>query len=663
MQGTRYSPYSNVPAGSSRGRGRGRGAYFKEKYGGGRSRELREERSGRDTPPTEVMNNSEGNCPVRTMRELASYLISIDRGSYGQYKGIKGYFAFDDGMQLFVDNVQSDPFAPPSKFRVRIPQESARFPADLFRTPVRRVALEDYITRQISTHVRSNKLHTPSNAGGGGWHGPKGADINIDTPGQQVLERTSLSITPAFVEARLTIGLPAQGRSILGRQACTLLTEVLPSLAAQTMRYAALDEQELRQFVESVEDQHTLRQLVKDAGLVSFVRNGAILPRESGASDRPMRGADVIPFVSPDSLRRVFTLPNRGVVEGMGVPRGITLIVGGGFHGKSTLLDALQVGIYNHIPGDGREFVVTDESVMKIRAEDGRSVTSVDISPFINNLPFEKDTTHFSTPDASGSTSMAANMQEALEIGCRGFLFDEDTCATNFLIRDRRMELLVSKENEPITPLISKIRSLYTEKGCSSILVVGGCGSYLDVADVVISMESYVPRDVTRKAKKIAADLPVALENGDLPYGPITDRIIVPKSHANNVPVQHDWHSEKGASEDSPLPQQRRSGKSKAIHTFLISLDGVDVNLSALEQLAHPSQARCIVDAALYVRDKMQGESRLTLKELVAALEREWDEKGIDCVHPFAWPVGNYARPRGLEVAGALNRLRGLVVE
>ena len=101
----------------------------------------------------------------------------------------------------------------------------------------------------------------------------------------------------------------------------------------------------------------------------------------------------------------------------MGIRKGITLIVGGGYHGKSTLLKALEAGVYNHIAGDGREFVITDDTAFKLRAEDGRSITGVDISPFIKNLPNKKDTVHFSTEDASGSTSQAANLMEALESG------------------------------------------------------------------------------------------------------------------------------------------------------------------------------------------------------------------------------------------------------
>ncbi len=237
-------------------------------------------------------------------------------------------------------------------------------------------------------------------------------------------------------------------------------------------------------------------------GLVAFIANGAILPRESGVSEKPLtQGA--LPFLAPPSLEIEVELPNQGKIKGLGIKKGITLITGGGFHGKSTLLKALERGIYNHIPGDGREGVVTLESAVKIRAEDGRFIASTDISPFISNLPFNLDTQKFSTPNASGSTSQAANIIEALESKSKLLLLDEDTCATNFMIRDKRMQTLIHKEDEPITPFIDRVKELYTSFGVSTILVLGGCGDYLEVADTVIMMKNYKPLDVTLPAKKI----------------------------------------------------------------------------------------------------------------------------------------------------------------
>ena len=171
-----------------------------------------------------------------------------------------------------------------------------------------------------------------------------------------------------------------------------------------------------------------------------------------------------IHFVSPSSMEVTLNLPNHGPLKGMGIPKGITLIVGGGYHGKSTLLEALELGVYNHIAGDGREYVITESDAVKIRAEDGRSIKSADISLFINDLPNGKDTCCFYTEDASGSTSQAANVMEAIETGSRLLLIDEDTSATNFMIRDELMQRVVKRSQEPITPFIERVQWLAQEK-------------------------------------------------------------------------------------------------------------------------------------------------------------------------------------------------------
>ncbi|RKO90908.1 hypothetical protein BDK51DRAFT_52029 [Blyttiomyces helicus] len=651
--------------GGGGGGGGGRGAYYKvrilcqgpvtgclEKYGGGNSRSTYRDSDGPSRLTSAPFLSESASSSSGTTADLAALLRSIDGTTYGAYKRLKGTWTFPNGVQLIVDHVQADSFAAPSKMRVKIPQQLAEFDLSLFSTRNRRISLEDYLTRRFWEYVHKMKLDVGNP--GGSWGSNKGADFNIDKPGQQVLERSSMSVSEDYIEARFTIGLPARGRSVLGHQATTLLMENLPEIVVNTMVYSALDANHLRLFIECLEDQESLRGQLDDAGLIAFVPNGAILPRESGASDHPMRSSDVVKFESPPSLLKEFLLPNRGRIVGMGIPTGVTLIAGGGFHGKSTLLDALQFGVYNHVPGDGREFVAVEKSVAKIRAEDGRytltkdrafvgSITSVNISPFIKNLPHKKDTANFNTDDASGSTSMAGNIQESLEIGCRGLLIDEDTAATNFLVRDHRMQLLVA--HEPITPLISKIEALHYEQGCSTILVIGGCGSYLDVADLVIAMDSYVPKDLTAKAKEIAAQIPVGTEAG-IPYGEVTSRIpILPKGPSNST----------GPATFSRPP------KSAARRTNLITFSGIDVDLSALEQLVHTSQARCILEALLRIRDRY-GATGLTVREVVARVEKEWDDAGLAAGSVQGWIAGDLARPRAIEIAGALNRVRGLAV-
>ena len=218
---------------------------------------------------------------------------------------------------------------------------------------------------------------------------------------------------------------------------------------------------------------------------------------------------DCVAFSSPDSLRVSMELPHKGKITGMGIPAGITLIVGGGYHGKSTLLNALELGIYNHIAGDGREYVITDITAQKLRSEDGRFIKDVDISLFINDLPNKKDTYRFSTEDASGSTSQAAGIVEGMEAGSRVFLLDEDTSATNFMVRDSFMQQVISREKEPITPFLERAEDLFEKAGISTILVAGSSGAFFHIADTVIQMDNYVPVDITRKVKALCASYPL----------------------------------------------------------------------------------------------------------------------------------------------------------
>ncbi|KAJ1772909.1 (ABC) transporter [Coemansia sp. RSA 1843] len=296
----------------------------------------------------------------------------------------------------------------------------------------------------------------------------------VDRPGQEVIERTSVVIDKDNIEARLTAALPASGRTIVAGLAKNMFLETLPLLVSRTLLYESVNAQTMKELVECVEDQEYLRSQLLSKGIIGFIGDGSILPRRNGISSLPLVAQNVVPFTSPASMRVSFVLPNRGEVTGMGIPQGITLISGGGFNGKSTLLQAIELGVYNHIPGDGRELVVTLLNATKIKSEEGRFISNTDIRPFINNLPFGRDTKQFATEDASGSTSMAASIQEALESGADALLYDEDTCATNFLVRDRRMQKLVSREHEPITPLVNRIREMWNVHKISSVLVIGG---------------------------------------------------------------------------------------------------------------------------------------------------------------------------------------------
>ena len=564
--------------------------------------------------------------------DLIKILQRIDRKGYKAYKEIRGTYQFQT-FTLIIDHVQGDPFAEPSRLRILVPQSRAAFPPDTYHTRSREIALRDYLTRQF--HLAVHNFAQRQGRGTG-----KSGLIQIDVPGQEILLRTSCLVNNPCVELRFKMGLPAAGRSILGRQAVEMFCHELPEIVRASLLFESLDSRELFRHIESNEDQDALREMLKPNNLVAFVANGSCLPRLSGVDDRPLdRGA--VLFRSPKSLQYTFRLPNRGSVSGMGIPHGVTLIVGGGYHGKSTLLDALQRSVYNHIPGDGRELCATVADAVKIRAEDGRNIEKVDISPFISNLPYGKNTTAFSTADASGSTSQAASIIEMLEVGAVALFVDEDTSATNFMIRDRRMQLLVAKEKEPITPLIDKIRLLYSEKGVSSVLVVGGSGDYLDVADTVIAMEEYIPKEVSAEAKRVVAEVRTERESeGGESFGSVRDRVVI--------------------AESVDASRGKRGVKIKVFDKREIGFGMYTIDLTALEQFVSTSQVRAVADALVYARDTYMNKKRC-LREVVELVEQDFAEKGLDVLSK--WPLGHYALPRKLEIAAVLNRLRCIRVE
>ncbi len=564
---------------------------------------------------------------------LRQTLRRIDGRGYKAYKDIEGSYDFGS-FRLHVDHVQGDPFAAPSRLRVEVPPAVAAVPPDLWERRARRIALEDFLARRFGAAIAA----LPARPGGSG----KSGLIAIDRPGQEILERSAVVVRGGTVEARFVAGLPAAGRAVLGRQAEMLFFEIIPHLVRAALVFPNVDGAQARRWADVNEDQEFLRARLPELGLVAFVAAGACLPRESGASDRPLRGPGVVPFAPPPSLSVTVHLPHAGPVTGMGIPAGVTVISGGGYHGKTTLLRALERGVYNHIPGDGRELVVTVPGAVKIRAEDGRRVEKVDISPFISNLPQRIDTRRFSTDNASGSTSQAANIVEALEMGATCLLLDEDTSATNFMIRDRRMQALVAREREPITPFIDRVRQLHRDLGVSSVIVVGGSGDYLDVADTVILMDAYRPEDATAAAREVARRFPTGRE------AEAAGAMALPRGR---VPLPEGF---------DPFRGQREKVRARGQEE--IQFGRFEIDLSAVEQLVDESQTRAIA-ALIRYSARRYVDGRRTLREVLEAALRDVDERGLDVLSPFpGQPVGDLARPRLFEVAAAVNRLRSLAV-
>lgn len=572
---------------------------------------------------------------MATPAELQRRLLALDGRGYKAYTSILGEYQFSD-FTLYVDHVQGDPFAAPSRLRVRVPQSEARFPTYLLAGRARQAALADFLARAFARGLREIM--------GGGQRGSGGSGrVEIDAGGQEILPRTACVVHPEYVEARISVRLPAAGRTCLGRVAIQILLNELPRVVRGALRYEALPPAPLKRHLAVAEDQEALRAALAPRRLVAFVADGAILPRERGTSDRPLRERNAVPFRAPEELAVELDTPNRGVIRGMGIPEGVTLIVGGGYHGKSTLLAALSRGVYNHIPGDGREYVVTRADAVKIRAEDGRRIAGVDISPFIANLPFGQPTAAFSSDNASGSTSQAANIVEALEVGTSLLLMDEDTCATNFMIRDERMQRLVPKAKEPITPFIDQVQNLYRDHGVSTILVIGGSGDYFSVANTVIWMDAYEPRVVTDLARTIARDDPaLRLPEAPASFGEIVPRAPVPQSI-------------------DPYRGTRVKVGGRGLHTLQFGTATLD--LDALEQLVDPSQTDAIGDMIVYALNRGYIDGVNSVREVVARVWADLERHGLDVISPFrGGHPGNYALPRPQEFAAALNRLPGLRV-
>ena len=568
---------------------------------------------------------------MASKEDLISILTRIDDKGYKAYKDIEGSFDFGT-FALHIDHVQGDPFAAPSRLRVHVPLSKTGFPSSLYEKRIRRIAFQDFIGRRFEA-VLSKVAQGHRGIGKSGL-------ISIDSGKQEILERSAVSMDAQGVEVRFTVGLPADGRRILGKEATAIFFEEIPQIVGQSLSYQYYDPSEAEMHVEVTEDQEAIRRQLEEKGLVAFIGDMSILPRRSGVDDRPLT-QDVVPFYYPPELEVEMVIPNRERIKGMGIPRGVTLIVGGGFHGKTTLLNAMERGIYPHIPGDGREYVITLSSTVKIRAEDGRSVEKVNISPFINHLPQGKDTVRFSTENASGSTSQAANIIEALEMGAKLLLIDEDTSATNFMVRDERMQELVVKEKEPITPFVDKVKKLYNDLGVSTILVMGGSGDYFDVADTVIMMDNYQPRCVTHLAREIVLKhVSKRVDEGGTSFGRITER----------KPLAQSFDASRGR-KDVKI-------EAKGIRTILFGSTTID--LSYLEQLIDSSQTRTIGLIIHYYSENYLGKTAPLREGLIKVME-DIQEKGFDILLPYK--VGDLAMPRIYEVAGAINRMRTLKIK
>ncbi len=563
---------------------------------------------------------------MKTVKSTLSHkLLSMDRQSYGKYQSLYGDVYSVGVYRLHFDYVQKDPFAAPSRACLEVDANRANLPDWSLAKPERIRATADYLHRSLVRELASERRQMGSGNSG---------RLEMVSLGQQVLERTSVILDATDgVRIRLRVGLPAHGRRILGETAVELLTQRLPTAIDRV--FLSLEINALRRHVWSIEDQVYLRNQLAKTGLVAFLGEGSVLARRTGADDRPMENA--LPLLIDDGLACILETPHSGFVRGLGIREGVTLIVGGGYHGKSTLLSSIAQGVYDHIPGDGRDRIVSVDTAVNVRAEEGRGISGVDVRPFINNLPGDRDASCLHTSDSSGSTSQAAAIVEALEAGATTLLFDEDTSASNFMIRDSRMRRLVPDNDEPITPYVDKVRGLFQRKSISSILVVGSVGDYLDVADTVIKMQEFQPSDVTALGKQVVGDMPRKLEN-------IVEVDRLP-------PHRMIQCTSLDPSRGRKLENVRAVGRQR------LEFGKEDIDVSLLHQLVDEGQCWMIGDVMFKCSQGFAGE-RVSVPTLLDAVDKAILTNGL--VSVVRRGCGDRARARRFEIAAVLNRLRNV---
>ena len=661
---------------------------------------------------------------MKTSEDLRRLLISIDHRGYPAYKDTRGRWSYGNYI-LSIDHVQGDPFASPSNVSVIVPGRTALFPKEYMTPKYRLVTLEDMLLRSFSNKLRErdNRRRDDDRRDAGDWlrggdrqdegtqrrggdrldegaqrrggdrrdEGAqrRGGDrrgggtqqrdgsgksglIAVSRPGQEVLERTACSVDPVSgdVTLRFEIGFPANGRSINAHALIRILDEFLPGVVAASLIYRNVDQKKLKAAIELADDQAFIRNELRSKGLCAFVGDGSVLPRQSGISSLPMK--DAVPFKSPESLAVTLNLPHAGAMQGMGIRKGVTLIVGGGYHGKSTLLNALEKGVYDHIRGDGREYVITDRTAAKVRAEDGRSITDVDISLFIRDLPNGKDTVRFSTQDASGSTSQAANVIEAIGAGAQLLLIDEDTSATNFMVRDELMARVVARDKEPITPFISRIRDLYEKAGISTILVAGSSGAFFHVADTVIQMDRYEPHEITAMARAAAGHEAGGAELAAECAEPMTGGAELAAEcagltaggagpAAGGVYRAADFRLPTGkripAKNNALLREGRVKIKVLSDDSFLLSRDELD--LRGLEQLVDREQVAALAHILKYAELHLI-DGRQSLENVLDRIDSLIVSGGLEELFDGSTVRCGLAQVRRAEIAGMLNRYRKL---
>lgn len=581
---------------------------------------------------------------VQKVKNLKKLIYSISDQSYQNIQKLRGDFQFPGYIFSFL-KIQGSPGANPASIAtVKVPIEDSQLPEQFLSSPSNRLAVADFLIRRFNQGIDKFAQQNRGKQGSGSFH--------IIILGQKMLERDSVLFTEDTVELRFIFSLPAKcsGNQFDAEQAWLMLEQELKAIVDFALYYQKYNEEtknSLGRFLEIQQSRLQIKQYMESNGLCVFINNGASLPRQSGVDDRPAMGAEIKNFQSPEISQIEIPLSANESIKGMAIKEGISCITGGGYHGKSTLLQAILSGVYAHIPDDGREYIVTREDAVFIRAEEGRSICNVDISPFIGPLPNGVKTENFSTENASGSTSQAAAMVEAIEMGSRFLLFDEDSCATNFLIRDELIKKVLDLAKEPINPLITTVRSIWKQHHISMIFVVGGLGIFLQKADTCLLMDNYQCKDITTKVRKELGE--IAEENGN---------------HLNFSSVRLLLADNFDPSYTNQRLKKELPKRIKDLRNAPRQLEyGMDlINLEALPQIVEAPQLLSVGYCLLVLRQAMQeqGGQIQPIDYWLKWLYKKLDQQGM----PFLQPdyPGTLSLPRKYEVGAAINRIRSLKI-
>lgn len=567
---------------------------------------------------------------MKDKKEFYNLLTELDGQPFSEYQQMEGDFDFSRYV-IKCAKIDMEGGDHPV-FSIRVPQTIAEIPEYLFDSPVRRTAMEDLLLRCLAANIEGIANFDES--------GVARRHILSASPNQKIIPRNALQLTKEYIEVRLQIVLPTQnmildGEEMLaidGEMAHQLFFEDLPEVISNSLLYCNTDADMADRFVNSMEDADRLRQHLGASGQVGFLGEGALVARVTG-EDSPDYER-LTPVEIDEGLVEEVEVPHAGTIRGINIPSGLTLILGESNSGRVDIMDAISQGIYNHIPGDGRETVVTVADAVNIRSEVGRCVQNVDISAFASELPDGGNPAAYSTVSAGSFTSQAASTVEALEAGARVLLFDEHSSSSTFLSSDTRVSPLLGASSR--NTLAARARQIVDELGIS-IVVAGSSlvAEFIPIADKILKVENFCISDITEEAKALEI-VPSSVANDTATLSSLLSRSrwVMPSSIDPSV-----------GREDLVICTDDQS---------YIQFGRSIVDLSEIRQIADVDQARAIGFVLYYAKLRYMDEG-YPVREILDLVDRDLSNEGLNALASDL--RGDFARPRRYEVAAALNRL------